>query len=174
MRNSLTRQQHERDYDALWDILNACFPHKGTLKRLGIDWDEIERECRPKAVDAENDLEFCRAVCSVFDRMGHFAHAGVLAPRAYKQYSKMLPEYAEEEKSDERRVFTELFKAFENPNGAAFYDEFDDSPTAGREFYWKGEAPAADEGVPAAVEPRFGEEDFTAAGALEDEKASLL
>ncbi len=153
MRENLTREQRERDYDYMWKVLKTSFPLRGAMQRLGYDWDQIEAECRPAVLDAKDDLEFCRALNKVFEKFDHFAHTNLLNPMMFSHSRKLFNDIAAG-KTDSTAPdgMGAWIKAFSDPRSEEFYADFDDSRAAGRDFYWKGEAPELKTAPPARRE----------------------
>ncbi|MBR2121669.1 MAG: hypothetical protein IJ930_01815 [Lachnospiraceae bacterium] len=167
----LTKEQRIRDYEYLWDVLHRCFPLKGAMERLGFDWDKIEKECRPGVENAADDLEFCIALDRVFEEFKHFAHTNLLNARMYENYKTFFRSIAEPGSEYSAPESVEPWiRCFGQPRSDAFYSMFDSTEGAGREFYWKGEAP--EKPVTAAHEaPKKGEGPFAAAFMLPGETA---
>ncbi len=139
-RSTLTREQRENDYEYLWRVLNECFPMRGTMQRLGYDWDAIKAECQPAVLDACTDLEFCRALNNVFKRMDHFAHLMLFNGRMYRAYQKMYKAFEDGAYENmDREAFAPWIEAVHQPHSEKFYEFLDETDDAGREFYAKDE-----------------------------------
>ena len=141
MKHRLTREQRERDYNYLWEVLHSSFPQRAAMERLGYDWDKIEAECRDAVVNAEDDLEFCRAMNAVFERFEHFCHSNLFNAYMFKDFGQDFHDFANGmSESIDPAGFKAWLDVFDNKKSAEFYSVFDDTP--GREFNWK-ENPSA-------------------------------
>ncbi len=141
-KHRLTKEQRIRDYEYMWDVLKKCFPVRGPMKRLGYNWDEIEAECRPEVENAEDDLAFCRAMNRVFEKFEHFAHSNLFNAAMFNSYKKMMAEFYEGKHNvPNPEMMKPWAEIFQDPRSEKFYSAFDSSKGAGRDFYWKGEAP---------------------------------
>lgn len=139
-RCTLTRDQRERDYEFLWRVLNECFPLRGVMERLGYDWDAVEKECRPAVLDARDDLEFSCALNEVFKRLDNFAHLMLFNGRMYRWFQRTYKAFEDGAYEDmDKEAFAPWMEAVYHPKSELFYEAFDDSEDAGREFFWKDE-----------------------------------
>ncbi len=141
-KHRLTKEQRIRDYEYMWDVLKKCFPVRGPMERVGYNWDEIEAECRPAVENAEDDLAFCRAMNRVFEKFEHFAHSNLFNAAMFNSYKKMMAEFYEGKHNvPNPEMMKPWAEIFQDPRSEKFYSAFDSSKGAGRDFYWKGEAP---------------------------------